>query len=779
MKKFSLIAMLMALFTFAIACTPEVPEGTDGPTPPNNPDEGEGTEPPIEMTISVTPAQLVFTAEGGTQNVTVDASQTPWSAECDADWCDFVIPETVQTQETIGFTVASNTGEERTTTVTFTLGDKSATLSILQLAADANPWDAIASLYEVPAEGAELRFGMNDTEDILFDYDPEHEWFHIDVGTTEDMSFTGISIWVFANDEPTTRECVVTLTQGNNYKEVTIRQAGAEAYLEATPDSVAVDFKAQQITLYAGGNVEYEITYSEGCDWITYNTSNYLGTHFDVAENPSSEPRQAQIIFSNATAGVSAAVTVNQEGRPERPTSPPNNQIWYSTWGYGETPYLKSNSFDREIVSNVYYWDEKLGIITFDGDVTEVMAEGWAYDDRCTWIMLPPSVTKIGEKGFYRCSRLEKFIAPGLTEMGVQAFAETSKLTDFDFSGPIQGIPEKCFYKSGFVDLTIPGHITDIAGREAFRECTSLQNLVFEEGFERISGYRAFYKSSTTSVKFPSTMKSTGEEIFYNNSKLTSLEWGGLEEVGRNCFVAGAFTELSIPSTVKVVGDFGFAQCDFQKLTIAADSIGDYAFYRCTELTEINIEPTTTKYGVGLFMDCTALESFRFPDHWKTTNKQLFENCSKLKYVDFNKVEIVDEESFQWCTGLTSIHFPSSVRTLMPIAFQGCNNLESITFDEGIETVYGSFSSCIIPTITLPASVKWIGDSWYTNHDNMTLIFKGDCPSLVSTYGSGYPIFSVNYGGDSNPLVRVPMEYYENYLANQETVLGYCRLSTY
>lgn len=779
MKKFSLIAMLMALFAFAIACTPEVPEGTDGPTPPNNPDEGEGTEPPIEMTISVTPAQLVFTAEGGTQNVTVDASQTPWSAECDADWCDFVIPETVQTQETIGFTVASNTGEERTTTVTFTLGDKSATLSILQLAADANPWDAIASLYEVPAEGAELRFGMNDTEDILFDYDPEHEWFHIDVGTTEDMSFTGISILVFANDEPTTRECVVTLTQGNNYKEVTIRQAGAEAYLEATPDSVAVDFKAQQITLYAGGNVEYEITYSEGCDWITYNTSNYLGTHFDVAENPSSEPRQAQIIFSNATAGVSAAVTVSQEGRPERPTSPPNNQIWYSTWGYGETPYLKSNSFDREIVSNVYYWEEKLGIITFDGDVTEVMAEGWAYDDRCTWIMLPPSVTKIGEKGFYRCSRLEKFIAPGLTEMGVQAFAETSKLTDFDFSGPIQGIPEKCFYKSGFVDLTIPGHITDIAGREAFRECTSLQNLVFEEGFERISGYRAFYKSSTTSVKFPSTMKSTGEEIFYNNSKLTSLEWGGLEEVGPNCFVAGAFTELSIPSTVKVVGNFGFAQCDFQKLTIAADSIGDYAFYGCTELTEINIEPTTTKYGVGLFMDCTALESFRFPDHWKTTNKQLFENCSKLKYVDFNKVEIVDEESFQWCTGLTSIHFPSSVRTLMPIAFQGCNNLESITFDEGIETVYGSFSGCIIPTITLPASVKWIGDSWYTKHDNMTLIFKGDCPSLVSTYGPGYPIFSVNYGGDSNPLVRVPMEYYENYLANQETVLGYCRLSTY
>lgn len=621
MKKFSFIAMLTALFTFAIACTPEVPEGTDGPTSPNNPDDGGDSE-PIEMSISVTPAQLVFTAEGDTQSATIDASHTPWSAKCDADWCDFVIPETPQTQETIAFTIAPNTGEERTTTVTFTLGEKSATLSILQLAADANPWDAIASLYEVPAEGAELRFGLNDTEDIIFDYDPQHEWFRINIGTTEDMSFTGISIEVFPNEEATTRECVVTLTQNQQRKEVTIRQAGAEAYLEATPDSVAVDFKAQQITLSAGGNVEYETSYSDGCDWITYNSSNYLGTHFDVAENPSSEPRQAQIIFSNSAAGVSAAVTVTQEGRPERPTSPPNNQIWYSTWGYGETPYIKSNSFDREIVSNVYYWDEKFGIITFDGDVTEVMAEGWAYDDRCTWIMLPPSVTKIGEKGFFRCSRLEKFIAPGLTEMGAQAFAETEKLTDFDFSGPIQGIPERCFYKSGFVDLTIPGHIKDITGYEAFRECTSLQNLVFEEGFERISGYRAFYKSSTTSVKFPSTMKSTGEEIFYNNAKLASLEWGGLEEVGPYCFVAAAFTELSIPSTVKVVGNSGFSQCEFQKLTIAADSIGNCAFYGCTELTEINIEPTTTKYGVGLFMGCTALESFRFPDHWKTTNKQ-------------------------------------------------------------------------------------------------------------------------------------------------------------
>ena len=760
MKKFSFLSMVMALFTFAIACTPE----------------------PVEMTLSVTPAQLVFTAEGGTQNVTVNASHATWSAVSGAEWCDVNLPGKMENNASVAFAVEPNTGEERTTTVTFTLGEKSATVTIRQLAAEVNPLDAIKSLYEVPAEGAELRIAMEDTDDVNFDYDPQHEWLRIDVGTTEDMSFSGISIDVFPNEEPAVRECVVTFSQAQQRKEVTIRQAGAEPYIEATPDSLAVDYKAQQITLSVGGNVEFDTSYSDGCDWITYDTSNYQGTLFDVAENPSSEPRQAQIIFSNTTAGVSASVTVTQEGRPERPTSPPNNQIWYSTWGYGETPYIKSDSFDREIVSNVYYWDEKFGIITFDGDVTEVKDEGWAYDDRCTWIMLPPSVTKVGYMSFYKCSRLEKFIAPGLTEMGVQAFAETTKLTDFDFSGPIKGIPTKCFYKSGFVDLTIPGHIKDIEGNDAFRECKSLQNVVFEEGVESVSGARVFYKSSTTSVKFPSTLKSIGESTFYFNPELSSIEWGGLEYIGDSSFAACGFTELSIPSTVKVVEKFGFSECEsLTKLTVAADSIGSFAFYRNISLVDITIEPTTTKYADGLFTNCTALESFRFPDHWKTTGAQVLENCTKLKNVDLNQIEVIDSESFQYCDGLTSIHIPSSVRTLQPHVFAGCYHLESVTIDEGIETLYGSFETAILEQLTIPASVKWVGGSLYIHkyETSKVITFKGECPSLVED--QDYPIFPTNYGSTAPyvPTVRVPSAYLEDYLAKKSTVLGYCEIVAY
>ena len=178
-------------------------------------------------------------------------------------------------------------------------------------------------------------------------------------------------------------------------------------------------------------------------------------------------------------------------------------------------------------------------------------------------------------------------------------------------------------------------------------------------------------------------------------------------------------------------------------------------------------------------MDCDNLESFRFPDHWKAASKQLFENCSKLKDVDFNQVELIDEESFQDCNGLISVHIPSSVKAMMGFAFTGCYHLESITFDEGIETLYGSFNSAIIDQITIPASVKWIGSTLYTNRNDShtTVIFKGECPSLVED--QDHPIFTLSYGSDG-PIILVPLAYLDSYHTQKDIVLGYySELGTY
>lgn len=759
MKRFLTMFGLLALI-FAVGCE----------------DTQEQLPPPQEQNLSLDHSELAFTAEGGSVQVFVTATDS-WKASGGAEWS--TLSATNGEGDTrLTVTAAANTGDARTTSYTFVMGEKRVVLNLAQLAADQDPFDTLKSLYEVPAEGAFIQIPLpaESLEDIEWSYDYAHEWIAIRVGENEDQTFCGIEIEVYANSEPSVRECVVTITKGEDSKDVTVRQAGSEAYVEATPEVVEVDFTEQEITLSVGGNVEFETTYSDGCDWISFKNENYEGTHFIISENPTSTPREGQIIFVNTTYDVSAVVTVKQEGRPERPASPPNNQIWYSTWGYGETPYVDSESFDRAIVSNVYYWEEKLGIITFDGDVTEVKPEGWSYDDRCTKIILPESVTKIGDKGFYKCSRLETFIAPGLAQMGKQAFAETSKLVNFDFSGPMQDIPERCFSKSGLEELVIPGHIKDISGFRAFEECENLKTVVFEEGVESISGdYMFDSATSIESVKFPSTLKTVGEGAFYANYGITSIEWGGVENIGRYSFSAcTSLEELEVPATIKYVGGGAFHECKgLKKVVIAAETIDSGAFSNCTSLTDIEIKPTTTNWiGQGVFADCDALEHFTFPDHFKSTGENTFKDCNNLKTIDFANVEVIQSTCFAYCTGLTEVNIPGTVKKIEYLAYQACNNITSVIFNEGTEVIYSSFNTLKIKSYTIPASVKVMGGV-FVDDKNSTIYFEGDCPAMAEDIDN-------RWCRDSAATVYCHAAYYDNFKAKMNTHLGrYVNLCIY
>lgn len=711
---------------------------------------------PEEQTLELSAVELAFVAEGGSQKLNITATSA-WSASIEGAWCSLSATEG-EGNASLTVTAEPNMGEARTATITFTMGDKNKSVTITQLAAEGGLLDLLQNIYEVPAEGATLQVALapEDMEKIEYEYDPNHEWIWISVGMSEDGSFCGIHIEILANMDAVARECVVKFTFDSESKDITLRQAAAEAYVEAEPEVVEVDFKAQDIILHVGGNVEYTTTYSEGCDWISFSKENYEGTHFSVAENPSSEARQGEIIFANSEYGVSAKVIVKQEGRPERPASPPSNQIWYSTWGYGETPYIDDSSFDQKIVSNIYYWDEKLGIITFEGDVTEVKDEGWDYDDRCTKIILPESVTKIGYKGFYKCKRLEKFVAPGLTTIGEESFAECENLTDFDWA-KLTDIPYRAFYKAGFVDLVIPSQFKDITGNQAFRECKKLKTLTFEEGVERLSAESLFYYATTEQVTFPSSLKSIGDMCFYANEPLKSIEWGGLEEVGSYAFSACmGLTELVVPGTVKKLNSAAFHQCEsLQKLVLGAEYVGWSAFSYCYALTDIEVTSTTKTFEGCTFSRCTSLESFTYPDHITHTGPYNFQDCWKLTSVDLGNVEVVEEMLFQYCYALQSVVLPESVKTVEDDMFFGCNEMVSVTLNEGLEDFCGSFSSTKVSMVEIPSTVKVLSGSFNSEAEGyMTIKFKGDAP-----YVDKDNLFC------QGATIHCPMNYIENYKA--------------
>jgi hypothetical protein len=113
----------------------------------------------------------------------------------------------------------------------------------------------------------------------------------------------------------------------------------------------------------------------------------------------------------------------------------------------------------------------------------------------------------------------------------------------------------------------------------------------------------------------------------------------GLEKIGARAFRDCRFTELTIPATVKNIGNEAFLYCTtLQKVSFEAD----------TELTEL---PN------GAFQSCSSLGSIELPEGLTT----------------------IGVSAFAGCNALTAVKFPSTIDNIGDYAFSGSTAIETVT----------------------------------------------------------------------------------------------------
>ena len=199
---------------------------------------------------------------------------------------------------------------------------------------------------------------------------------------------------------------------------------------------------------------------------------------------------------------------------------------------------------------------------------------------------------------------------------------------------------------------------------------------------------RAFYYcDSLTSITIPDSVKSIGNYAFYGCSSLTSI---------------------TIPDSVTSIGDWAFSSCSsLTSITIpdSVTSIGEYAFRDCSSLTSITISDSVTSIGYGTFYDCTSLTSITIPDSVTSIGEYAFRDCSSLTSITIpDSVTSIGNYAFYGCSSLTSITIPDSVTSIGEYAFRDCSSLTSITIPDSVTSIGKSaFYGCSsLTSITLP-----------------------------------------------------------------------------
>jgi hypothetical protein len=139
-------------------------------------------------------------------------------------------------------------------------------------------------------------------------------------------------------------------------------------------------------------------------------------------------------------------------------------------------------------------------------------------------VVVPSSVTSIGESAFLGCAGLASIEIPSsVTSIGDWAFKGCTGLTSIEIPSSVTSIGNYAFYDcTGLTSIEIPSSVTSI-GNYAFYDCTGLTSIEIPSSVTSIGECAFSGCYGLTSIEIPSSVTSIGYGAFYGCTGLTSI----------------------------------------------------------------------------------------------------------------------------------------------------------------------------------------------------------------------------------------------------------------
>ena len=193
--------------------------------------------------------------------------------------------------------------------------------------------------------------------------------------------------------------------------------------------------------------------------------------------------------------------------------------------------------------------------------------------------------------------------------------------------------------------VVIPPNVTRLAC--SFQNMDALETLLVQEGNDRFTSRDAQGKECNAIME-----KGTGMLVY---GCRTSRIPEGVTTIGEYAFfVCAGLTEIELPNTVTTIEDAAFSSTQLHRIEIpdSVTSLGGWTFSECYELKEVILSENITEIQPYTFVDCESLKEIVIPEGVVRIGEGAFKESALERITLPESLDVIEDESFFGCDNL-------------------------------------------------------------------------------------------------------------------------------
>ena len=427
-------------------------------------------------------------------------------------------------------------------------------------------------------------------------------------------------------------------------------------------------------------------------------------------------------------------------------------------------------------------------VLVIPEGTTEIPAYAFAGNKYITKVIIPSSVTTIGEGAFKNCINLSEIELPDQTKyIYADAFYNTAYYNNIAnwIDGNVLYIGNALIkVKTSTTGVLTIREGTYWIATGALKDCSQITELYIPESVRYYpSGMLGKYSSLTKltlpyissslgsmfgttsytgSTKVQSSYYSTYHYIptaltnvtilggaisnnaFYNCTMLKSIALGDdVYSIGSSSFEGcTGITSITIPSNVYYIGSYAFEGCNNLKNTYYAGTLEKWC-----NISFSSSYSNPLCNGGNLYINNKLVQELVIPDTLTEVKAYTFYNCSSITSIVFPiTLKTIGNYAFYGCTGLTELTIPNNVTTVSDYAFAGCDNIVKATMPA---IAIKSIPKANLQTLVISQGELANGSlTGCSNLENLTLYSLSEAIGKLfgqSSYEASYPVQQYSY----------------------------------